>query len=258
MFDELFKTDTKTEIKTPTTPKESSGMFDDVFVTKQKQTPITTPIIQPSVTPTVAIPKKNTFLNTLKSMFFVTNPLKSGFIPQSSSDIIDQKIVQPVLDRTANTQIGKDIITTTEKSTRGSSLLKAVPEAIYKQSKDILSGVKTEKDIVDYYGEAVSDWEKGGQDPAMGFAEKTARGVLDSGVQSTVGVLLNLIPFVGKPASMAYYSTLSASEQINERGQVNSLGNIGIDVAGDMILGNMFSGYIISLFLFINPVSCFI
>jgi len=252
MFDDVFKAKDNVKKDNATKTPPSTGLFNDVFTKVEpkkevEQKKITTSFTQPDsvirppseitlLTPSVA-PKKNTFLNLLKSQFFITGT--GGFLSKKTQEVLDNTIIQPTLDKFINTPVGKEIITTTEKATRGSSILKAVPEAVFKQQKDFYTGKNTGKDIVDYYNDSVKEWEIGGQDPTISFAEKTARGVLDSGIQSAVGVVLNLIPVIGKASSMAYYSALSASEQINERGQVNSLGNITIDVAGDMILGNM-------------------
>lgn len=58
MFDDLFKTDTKTDIKTPTITSKPTGMFDDLFQAESKQTTVTP--TQP-ITPVVTEPKKNIF-----------------------------------------------------------------------------------------------------------------------------------------------------------------------------------------------------
>jgi hypothetical protein len=61
----------------------------------------------------------------------------------------------------------------------------------------------------------------------------------DSGPQTLFGVALNFAPFGTGPAlSTAYWTALSAADQIENKGSVTSLGNIGIDVLGDRILGN--------------------
>jgi hypothetical protein len=59
----------------------------------------------------------------------------------------------------------------------------------------------------------------------------------NSGPQTLIGVGLNFIPYAGKPASVAYWTALSASEQIENKGSVTSTTNIGIDVALDSVLG---------------------
>lgn len=59
----------------------------------------------------------------------------------------------------------------------------------------------------------------------------------DSAPQTLVGVALNFIPYAGKPLATTYWIALSANEQIENKGKVTSLGNIGIDVALDRVLG---------------------
>lgn len=259
MFDDLFKTDTKSNTNTSNNPIKETGMFSDLFTEKPKQTtvtpqvttekPITPTVTEQTTTPKTSYLKPKKFLSKMTNVFMQTLPgigqAYSGYSMLKNNKTVDTAL-QPIIDKTLNTQIGKDIVTTTEKATRGSSLLKATPSAFFNASVDMLSsafsGTPVEKDIIEYYDQAVSDWEKGGQDPSITLPEKVARGVLDSGVQSGIGVLLNFIPYAGKPLSTAYYGALSASEQVNERGQVNSLGNIAIDVIGDRILGNTLEG----------------
>jgi hypothetical protein len=57
--------------------------------------------------------------------------------------------------------------------------------------------------------------------------------------QTAIGVALNFAPLgTGVPLSTAYWTALSAAEQIQNKGQVTSLGNIAIDVIGDKMLGS--------------------
>jgi hypothetical protein len=55
--------------------------------------------------------------------------------------------------------------------------------------------------------------------------------------QTAIGVALNFVPYAGKPLSTTYWTALSANEQIENKGKVTSLTNIGIDVALDSVLG---------------------
>lgn len=59
----------------------------------------------------------------------------------------------------------------------------------------------------------------------------------DSAPQTLLGVALNFVPYAGKPLATTYWTALSANEQIENKGKVTSLGNIGIDVALDRVLG---------------------
>jgi len=255
MFDDFelpSQKDNKSKVNT--SKNSNTGMFDDFILPSQKytKTPVmstqptvtepTTPSVTPEITPA---PKKNSFLNTVKSFFNITNPT-SGFIPKIAEDSIQKNLIQPILDRTSNTEKGKLGITAYEKGTRGSTSIYATPKAYIETFKDIATG----NGKISNYGElfqnnfdeAIDEWDKGGEDPSMSWTKKIARSVLESAPQSAVGVLLNMVPIFGKGLSTAHFATISAAEQINERGQVNSLGNIGVDVIGDQMLGGVVEG----------------
>ncbi len=55
--------------------------------------------------------------------------------------------------------------------------------------------------------------------------------------QTAIGVGLNFVPFGGPALSTAYWTALSSSEQIQSRGEVTSMTNVGIDVVLDRMLG---------------------
>jgi hypothetical protein len=59
----------------------------------------------------------------------------------------------------------------------------------------------------------------------------------DSLPQTAIGVALNFVPYAGRPLSASYWTALSASEQIESGGKVESLRPIAIDVLGDSMLG---------------------
>ena len=59
----------------------------------------------------------------------------------------------------------------------------------------------------------------------------------DSAPQTAIGVALNFVPYAGVPLSTAYWTALSASEQVANKGKVESLNPIFIDVIGDRMLG---------------------
>lgn len=60
----------------------------------------------------------------------------------------------------------------------------------------------------------------------------------DTAPQTVLGVALNFVPVAGRPLSASYWAAISANEQIEKHGQVESLNPIVIDVLGDRILGN--------------------
>lgn len=94
------------------------------------------------------------------------------------------------------------------------------------------------------YDEAYSAYLKERNNPENGKFKQFLYELQDSGPQSALGVLLSLgtayatrRPEAGYAISSAYYTALSADEQIKEKGKVGSLGNIAIDVVGDQVLG---------------------
>jgi len=89
------------------------------------------------------------------------------------------------------------------------------------------------------YNDAYKELLARRNDPNNNFVTRVAYGVQDSGLQSAVGVALNLIPGVGAPLSQAYYAALSASSQIQETGNVDSLTGIAVDTAGDTVLSGV-------------------
>lgn len=96
----------------------------------------------------------------------------------------------------------------------------------------------------DTYEEAYSAYLKERNDPSNGAFTKFLYDLQDSGPQSALGVLLSLgvtfatkSPSAGLAISSAYYAALSADEQLQKKGRVDSPGNIVIDVVGDQVLG---------------------
>lgn len=82
--------------------------------------------------------------------------------------------------------------------------------------------------------------------PENGTFKKFMYELQDSAPQTAIGVLLAVgtgyltrSATAAQAVSGAYYTALSANEQLQSKGKVESLGNIGIDVIGDQILGNM-------------------
>lgn len=93
------------------------------------------------------------------------------------------------------------------------------------------------------YDEAYKALQEKAKDPTNSTAEKIFYGVQDSGVQSLLGVLLGLsVSAVTRGrvspavATAPYFSAISAESQQQEKGRVDSLGNIAIDTVGDSVL----------------------
>jgi len=92
------------------------------------------------------------------------------------------------------------------------------------------------------YKEAYEAWKKKASDPNNNELEKILYGLQSAGPQSAIGVALSFIPYAGVPLSTAYWTALSADEQIKKHGRVTSPGNIAIDVVGDRMLGSALEG----------------
>lgn len=94
------------------------------------------------------------------------------------------------------------------------------------------------------YDEAYAALLEDRNNPENGKFKQFLYELQDSGVQSAIGVLLSLgttyasrNPQAGRAIGMTYYTGISAAGQQEERGEVNSVGNIAIDVVGDQLLG---------------------
>jgi hypothetical protein len=99
------------------------------------------------------------------------------------------------------------------------------------------------------YEQAYTAYLKERNNPDNGAFTQFLYELQDSGPQSAIGVLLSLgvsyasrNPNAGYAVSSAYYTALSADEQLKEKGKVDSLGNIAIDVIGDQVLGATLEG----------------
>ncbi len=129
-----------------------------------------------------------------------------------------------VLDKTLNTEFGKRLVTTVANSTEDGGL-KAL------SAIEALSPRTT-------YQQAYEGWKKSKADPNNPAWQKVLYGIQSSLPQTAVGVALSFIPVAGQPLSLAYWSALSAADQVKEKGKVTSVGNIAIDTALDSVLGN--------------------
>lgn len=99
------------------------------------------------------------------------------------------------------------------------------------------------------YEEAYGAWLTERNDPENPTWQKFLYEVQDAVPQSLIGVLLAVgttaatrNPQVGYLTSGAFYTALSADEQIQERGRVESTGNLAIDVVGDQLLNRALIG----------------
>jgi len=101
------------------------------------------------------------------------------------------------------------------------------------------------------YEEAYGAWLDERDNPDNPTWQKFLFELQDTGVQSGLGILLTVgvsaatrNPKVGVGVSSAYYTALSADEQLQSRGEVESIGNIVIDVVGDQLINKALLGVI--------------
>ena len=153
-----------------------------------------------------------------------TNP----FVPGNMFDQAKKDAIQVGVDKTLNTEIGKKIADQTGKTTEN-AFLKAA-SVVQASSPEVT------------YSDAYKKWQEAKANPENPVWKNFLYNVQSTIPQSLIGVVLSWIPYGGKPLAATYWGALSADEQIKSKGQVDSLGNIGIDVAGDMILGNSLEG----------------
>lgn len=99
------------------------------------------------------------------------------------------------------------------------------------------------------YEEAYGAWLDERNDPDNPTWQKFLFELQDTGIQSGIGILMTVgisaatrNPKAGLGVSSAYYTALSADEQIQSRGQVESIGNIAIDVVGDQLINKALLG----------------
>lgn len=159
--------------------------------------------------------------------FIVSGELPGGINPINPLANLD-KTAEPILKYTFNTPLGKRVSGTVADATSDLPLKlfarieAAKPEKTYKEAFDAYKAAA--------YKEDAPVWQK--------FLTQ----LQDTGGQTALGVALSFIPYAGKPLSTAYWSMISADEQIKEKGKVTSAQNILIDTVGDQILGNSLSG----------------
>lgn len=152
--------------------------------------------------------------------------LKDNFLPFNRFDKAAEAGMQPILDKTINTEAGRKVTSFIADNTSNIPLkaMAAVealrPDITYREA---FRSLKATADTAQKTG---------------GLPAKVSNAVLNSGPQSAIGVALSFIPYAGKPLSYAYWAAISADEQIKTKGKVESIGDIGIDVVGDSMLGS--------------------
>lgn len=237
---------------------KTGGSLDDIFGTSTSPTSSSSTSIQQAVDSLPSsIPKKQTLGDKIKSK--VSSIFKTSDIPQLLFNPVAttaaafarptvkkyaEPVEQEILDRTLNTPAGRATTKFITDATKGSRVAVSVPVAYGKTIYNILAGkpVGESNDLAAEFDKANRQWDEASADEKNSFVENAARGVLDSGVQSAIGALLNLVPVVGTPASAAYFTALSAEEQQQKQGRVSSITKLGIDVGLDEVLGGVVKG----------------
>lgn len=151
-----------------------------------------------------------------------SNPLQSNF------EVALAPAEKKIFEKTLNTDLGKKVITSISESTED------IPLKLLSR----LEAAGTSKT----YGEVYSGWKKAKENPDNPLWKKFVYNFQSSAPQSLLGVAMSFIPYAGKPLSYAYWSALSAGEQIKDKGEVTSAQNIAIDTIGDSLLGGSLEG----------------
>ena len=207
---------------------------------------------KPKAEPTVVDNQKYDFINSNPyesvkelSRFIANTAIKkvgiNATIPKDKPSIVS-KFVSDKTKQLFNTPVGKElqlkVVETTEnKPIQLLSLLGSVPGL----------ELRTDTKPGDTYKEILNKWVEAGTDPNSPTWKKFLYQTQSSLGQTGIGVLLNIsansiAPGSGTALSSAYWAALSGGSQIQSRGKVYSLSNIGIDVALDSWLGNNIEG----------------
>ncbi|NCN39995.1 hypothetical protein GW916_01970, partial [bacterium] len=126
-----------------------------------------------------------------------------------------------------------------------SSTGQKITGAVYNTTSNIpLKAIARVKSLGDdTYDEAYSALVAKSKDPENNRFERIMYGLQDSGIQSAIGALLAVgtsylsrNPNAGKAVSLAYFAPISAESQRQDKGRVESLGNIAIDTVGDTLI----------------------
>lgn len=184
----------------------------------------------------------------------INDPKNAKYKPYASYDEYQQTI--PLI-KFFNSDTGKKVVGSISEESSNIPIKKAADiKSKVEIGKDILTGKISLKDFANIreiadreYEEAYAAFLTERNDPENPTWQKFLYEVQDTGVQSAIGILLSMgtayltkSPRAGTAISSAYYTALSADEQIQSRGKVDSLGNIAIDVVGDQMLNKVLGG----------------
>ena len=184
----------------------------------------------------------------------INDPKNAKYKPYASYEEYQQTI--PLI-KFFNSDIGKKTVGFISEESSNIPLKKAAKiQSKIDIAKDVLTGQISLKDFANIreisdkaYEEAYAAFLTERNDPENPTWQKFLYELQDTGVQSAIGILLSMgtsyltkNPRAGTAVSSAYYTALSADEQIQSRGKVDSLGNIAIDVVGDQMLNKVLGG----------------
>ena len=165
------------------------------------------------------------------------NAMERGEVQGSTFDYFGVELLKGAQNPTLtllNTKTGKKVISEVSEKTSN------IPLKTMARIQSI--GGKT-------YEEAYAAWLAERNDPENPVWQQFLYELQDTGVQTAIGALLSIgtaavsrNPQAGYAVSGAFYTALSADEQLQERGKVDSLGNIAIDVVGDQVLNKLLGG----------------
>lgn len=158
-----------------------------------------------------------------------SNPLQSNF------EVALEPAEKKLFDKTLNTDVGKKVITNISKYTEDIPLK-------YLSGLEALGTSKSFNDFIPEAKRIYSEWKVKKEDPNKPLWKKFGYSLQSAFPQSLLGVAMSFIPYAGKPLSYAYWSALSASEQLKDKGEVTSAQNIAIDTIGDSLLGGSLEG----------------
>lgn len=144
----------------------------------------------------------------------------------------EEASTQFLLDKTVNTNTGKKIVSSVARNSgdlgiKALSAYKAIGDGTYREAMDAYQADKA--------------------DPTNSRFKKIVYGAQSALPQTALGVILSVGSewatrgktkgVLGKTLASTYFGAISADEQIQDRGKVDSPGNIAIDVVGDQMLG---------------------
>jgi len=133
---------------------------------------------------------------------------------------------KPILEKVSDIPFVRDVLTNITQRTSGTGIIAMIkaasPDITFKQAYEVARESQAKNDDT--------------------IQEKFLTQLVDATPQTLIGVALGFVPIAGIPLSVAYWSAISAGSQIEEKGKITSLTNIGIDVIGDRMLGGALEG----------------